>query len=150
MTVSFHTKEDIPYGCFSNFSDYGFELDGAWWPTTEHYFQAQKFAGTEHVEAIRQAPTPTEATKLGRDRSRPLRSDWEEVKESIMQRGTLAKFKTHADIQKILLNTGDEPIVEYSPNEEFWGSGKDGKGQNRMGKILMAVRNELRYGGNHS
>ena len=33
-----------PYGGFSNFSHYGFELDGAYWPTSEHYFQAQIMA----------------------------------------------------------------------------------------------------------
>ncbi|MFK7952188.1 MAG: NADAR family protein [Ekhidna sp.] len=144
MTISFLNKEDVLYGCFSNFSDHGFDLEGAWWPTTEHYFQAQKFAGTEHVEVIRQAPNPTEATKLGRDRNRPLRSDWEAVKDAIMQRGTLAKFQTHEDIRKILLDTGDAPIVEISPNEEYWGLGKDGNGKNRMGTILMSVRDELR------
>lgn len=37
---------------FSNFSAHGFELDGKWWPTSEHYFQAQKFVGTPHMEEI--------------------------------------------------------------------------------------------------
>ena len=145
MTIYFFKETDPIYGCFSNFSSYGFDLDGAWWPTSEHYFQAQKFAGTHHVEAIRQAPTPTEATQMGRDRNRPLRSDWEEVKDSIMHRATLAKFKAHEDIRQILLDTGDEQIVEQAPHEEYWGSGKDGNGLNRMGEILMAVRKELRH-----
>lgn len=144
MTIYFF-KETYPiYGCFSNFSDYGFELDGVWWPTSEHYFQAQKFAGTDHVEAIRQAVTPTEATKMGRDRNRPLRSDWEDVKDSIMQRGVLHKFQTNKEIRQVLLSTGDEQIIEEAPHEEYWGSGKDGNGKNRMGQILMAVRQELR------
>ena len=37
-----------PYACFSNFAPYTFELDSQYWPTVEHYFQAQKFAGTEY------------------------------------------------------------------------------------------------------
>ena len=37
------------YGCFSNFAHYGFELDGKWWMTSEHYFQAQKFYGTQFI-----------------------------------------------------------------------------------------------------
>src|SRR5215470_11748234 len=44
-----------PYGGFSNFSPHPVELNGRRWPTSEHYFQAQKFAGTEHMEAVRAA-----------------------------------------------------------------------------------------------
>ncbi|HKC73877.1 MAG TPA: NADAR family protein, partial [Chloroflexota bacterium] len=43
MTIYFYSTREKPYGCFSNFSPHGFELDGVWWPTSEHYFQAQKF-----------------------------------------------------------------------------------------------------------
>jgi predicted NAD-dependent protein-ADP-ribosyltransferase YbiA (DUF1768 family) len=39
-----------PYGEFSNFSRHTVELSGLSWPTTEHYFQAQKFAGTADAE----------------------------------------------------------------------------------------------------
>jgi len=81
---------------------------------------------------------------MGRDRSHPLRSDWQQVKDEIMQHGLLHKFKTHADIREILLATGDELIVENSPIDYYWGCGKDGSGKNRLGKILMAVREILR------
>jgi hypothetical protein len=30
------------YGCFSNFSKHAVHLKGKRWPTTEHYFRAQK------------------------------------------------------------------------------------------------------------
>ena len=43
------------FGCFSNFAHYPFPLDGKRWPSVEHYFQAQKFPGTNHSEAIRKA-----------------------------------------------------------------------------------------------
>lgn len=54
------------FACFSNFSPHGFEIDGRYWPTVEHYFQAQKFAGTEYEEQIRQAETPKQANSRGR------------------------------------------------------------------------------------
>jgi len=143
MTIYFYsTKGD--YGSFSNFSRHGFELDSAYWPTNEHYFQAQKFAGTEHVELIRLAGTPKQAATLGRDRARPLRADWEQVKIDLMRRGVLAKFTTHADIREILLATGDEEIIENAPSDYFWGSGKTGSGQNWLGRVLMEVRATLR------
>ena len=66
MTIYFYGTRDR-YGCFSNFSPHGFELDGVYWPTSEHYFQAQKFAGTPHVDQIRQVKTARDAAKMGRD-----------------------------------------------------------------------------------
>src|SRR5262249_44665846 len=64
------------YGEFSNFAPSALDLDGLRWPTAEHYFQAQKFAGTPHAEAIRQARSPMIAARMGRSRTRPLRADW--------------------------------------------------------------------------
>ncbi len=143
MTLYFYTTSD-PYGCFSNFSPHGFILDEIWWPTSEHYFQAQKFVGTPHVDQIRQVKTPKDAARMGRDRSRPLRSDWEQVKDDIMRLAVLRKFETHADIREVLLSTGDELIVENSPIDYYWGCGADGSGKNRLGQILMEVRERLR------
>lgn len=143
MPVYFYSTRDR-YGSFSNFSAHGFELDGAYWPTSEHYFQAQKFVGTPHVDQIRQAKTAKEAAKMGRERSRPLRSDWEAVKDDIMYQAVLKKFQTHADIREILLSTGEEELVENSPIDYYWGCGADGSGKNQLGITLMAVRQILR------
>lgn len=147
MPIYFYSTRD-EYGCFSNFSRHGFELDGAWWMTSEHYFQAQKFVTTDRdwFEKIREVKNPKDAARMGRDRSHPLRSDWEQVKDSIMQQGVLRKFETHADIRDILLATGDELIVENAPGDYYWGCGKDGSGKNKLGQILMVVREILRIG----
>src|SRR5579859_6398932 len=134
-----------PYGCFSNFSAHGFELDGAWWPTSEHYFQAQKFAGApQHMEEVRRAQSPKQAAMRGRSRARPLRADWEQVKDEVMRRAVLCKFETHADIREILLATGDDEIVENAPKDYYWGCGANGTGQNKLGQVLMDVRQTLR------
>ncbi|WP_437639327.1 NADAR family protein [Sorangium sp. So ce854] len=143
MVLWFHVPQD-EYGCFSSFSRHGFEVDGRYWPTAEHYFQAQKFAGTEHEERIRRAATPKLAKEMGRDRRLPLRPDWESVKDDVMRRAVLRKFETHADIRAILLATGDEEIVERSPSDYYWGCGADGDGMNMLGKILMETRALLR------
>lgn len=132
------------FGCFSNFSRHGFELDGVYWPTSEHYFQAQKFAGTVHTEEIRKAKTPRQAAEMGHQRSRPLRADWESVKDDVMRCAVLRKFETHADIRAVLLGTGDELIIENSPRDYYWGCGADGSGQNKLGHILMEVRSILK------
>jgi ribA/ribD-fused uncharacterized protein len=143
MNIYFYSAGEKPYGCFSNFSPHGFELDGLWWQTSEHYFQAQKFFGTEHLEEIRLVKSPADAAKMGRDRNRPLRQDWEEIKEDVMEKGLICKFKTHKDIREILLSTGDKLIVENAPQDYYWGCGKDGSGKNRLGEILIKVRTLL-------
>ena len=146
MTIYFYTTRDKDYGSFSNFSRHGFELDGQWWPTSEHYFQAQKFVTTDRpwFDKIREVKTPKDAAKMGRSREHPLRQDWEKVKDDIMQRAVLCKFQTHSEIREILLTTGDEDIVENAPRDYYWGCGKDGSGQNKLGEILMTVREILR------
>ncbi|WP_437666266.1 NADAR family protein [Sorangium sp. So ce1182] len=142
MAIGFRVPQD-EYGCFSSFSPHGFELDGRRWSTVEHYFQAQKFAGTEHEERVRLAPTPERAREMGRDRRLPLRSDWESAKDDVMRRAVLRKFETHADIRGILLATGDEELVETSPADYYWGCGAEGVGKNMLGKILMETRRIL-------
>jgi hypothetical protein len=143
MSIYFY-KTHEPYGCFSNFSAHGFILDDVWWPTSEHYFQAQKFVGTSYAERIQQARSPKEAADLGRLRTFPLRADWEQVKDEVMRQAVLRKFETHADIRVLLLATGDEEIIENALTDAYWGCGADGKGRNMLGQILMQVRQILR------
>ena len=132
------------YGCFSNFSRHTVFLKGKRWPTSEHFFQAQKFVGTEHEDAVRKAQTPGESARMGRDRKRPLRRDWESVKDAVMLDAVRAKFTQHEDLKAILLGTGDAKLVEHTEKDRYWGDGGDGSGKNRLGQILMTVRDELR------
>lgn len=135
---------DQEYGAFSNFAAYPLDLDGKIWPTSEHYFQAMKFPNTEHEEAIRLAPTPMKAAKMGRDRSRPLRPDWNAVKDEIMCTAVRAKFFQHPSLASLLLGTGNATLVEHTTNDNYWGDGGDGSGQNMLGQILVKIREELR------
>jgi ribA/ribD-fused uncharacterized protein len=134
------------YGCFSNFSRHSVFLKGKQWPTSEHYFQAQKFAGEPDEEEIRLANKPSLAAQMGRDRKRPLRRDWEGVKERVMLEALRAKFTQHDDLRAILLGTGDAVLVEHTANDSYWGDGGDGSGRNRLGALLIQVRAELRAG----
>lgn len=144
MPIYFYSTREVPYGCFSNFSAHGFELDGKYWKTSEHYFQAQKFAGTEHEEEVRLAKTPKEAAAKGRERHRPLRADWEEIKDEVMRRAVTRKFETHSGIRKTLLETGEEELIEKTSGDYYWGCGTAGTGKNMLGKILMEIRARLR------
>jgi N-glycosidase YbiA len=145
MTIFFYKVSD-PYGCFSNFSLHSVYLHEYLWPTSEHFYQAQKYQGIDQAlcDQIRQVATPEQAAALGRSSLAPLRPDWDQVKPQIMYQAVCKKFMTHTDIQAILLATGDAQIVENSPRDAYWGCGPDGKGQNQLGKTLMQVRQELR------
>jgi ribA/ribD-fused uncharacterized protein len=143
--IQFYSTKDA-YGEFSNFAAFPIEVDGRTWPTSEHYFQAQKFAGTEHEELIRTTLSPMTVAKIGRDRKRPLRTDWDEVKESIMRKAVRAKFSQHPRLTSMLIETGEAQIVEHTENDAYWGDGGDGKGLNRLGQILMQLRAELLRG----
>jgi ribA/ribD-fused uncharacterized protein len=132
-----------PFGEFSNFSPHPLRLKDRVWPTVEHYFQAQKFAGTEHEELIRNAKSPMIAARMGRSRSRPLRWDWETIKETVMREALRAKFTQHPDLRELLLSTGKRPLVEHTENDRYWADGGDGKGRNRLGALLMELRAEL-------
>ncbi len=145
IAIYFYSTID-KYGEFSNFSKYGVELDGEWWPTTEHYFQAQKFEDTEYRTKIRTAATAKQTAELGSSRQVPIRQDWEEAKDEIMHKAVLKKFQTYASLKELLISTGDEEIVENAPGDYYWGCGKDGTGQNKLGQILMRVRQELGRG----
>jgi ribA/ribD-fused uncharacterized protein len=142
VTIRFYRVDD-PYGCFSNFSRHPIVIDGVEWPTSEHYFQAQKFAGTPHAEEVRRAGTAMRAAEMGRERERPLRADWEQIKDDVMRTAVRAKFTQHEDVRAILLATGDEHLIEHTANDRYWADGGDGSGRNMLGRILMEVRAQL-------
>lgn len=142
MAIEFYSTQD-EYGEFSNFAAFPFTLDGKRWPTSEHYFQAQKFKDQAHSEKIRKAKSPMIAARLGRSRKVKIRRDWESAKINIMRRAVRAKFETHEDLQSLLVSTGEEKIIEDAQGDAFWGCGADGKGKNWLGRILMELREEL-------
>jgi len=144
MPVYFYDVHENPYGCFTNFSQHGFELDGDWWPTSEHYFQAQKFVGTPHAEQIRKLSTPRDAFNTAHSLKLLVRPDWLKARDDVMRKAVLRKFQFNPEIRAILLATGDALLVEHSPVDNYWGCGADGKGQNQLGTILMEVGDQLR------
>lgn len=140
--INFYKLAD-PYGDFSNFSKHPITLKNLTWKTTEHYFQAQKFAGTEYEEQVRLTPGPRAAAEMGRRRDLPLRADWESVKESVMKDALLAKIAQYPEIKNLLLSTGDAEIIEHTVNDSYWADGGDGSGKNRLGVLWMEIRKEL-------
>ncbi|MBT5292429.1 MAG: NADAR family protein, partial [Cellvibrionales bacterium] len=96
-----------------------------------------------YQEKIRQAPHPKTARKLGRSRFKRIRSDWSNVKEVIMTRGVYIKCRSHENIADELMATAPHKIMENSQYDYFWGCGRDRRGTNTYGKVLMNVRAKL-------
>jgi ribA/ribD-fused uncharacterized protein len=143
MTIRFFSKSET-HSEFSNFAPYGIDLDGKRWATVEHYYQAQKFSDPKVQKAIRSAAKPPIAKSLADTNRTAIRPDWEVIKDQVMYRAVRRKFELHADLRDLLLATGDEDIAEAAPTDYYWGVGREGTGQNKLGKIIARIRAELR------
>lgn len=143
MAIKFYRIKE-PHGYMSNFYRARIFLDGKWWETTEHYYQAMKTNNPQEQEAVRQAKTPKEARELGQKVS--YDNNFDNIRYEVMKKCVLAKFTQHHDLMTYLLATNDEELIEDSPVDYFWGCGKDGSGKNMLGKLLMEIRGELRDG----
>ena len=141
--IYFYTQNQ-EWAEFSNFAPFGIEMNGLWWSTVEHYYQAMKFEDEAYSDKIRKSKTPKEAIGLGKNRNIRIKDNWDEIRNNIMFEAVLKKFQTHLKLKDLLLSTGDAEIAENSPYDYYWGIGADGSGQNMLGKILMEVREKLK------
>jgi ribA/ribD-fused uncharacterized protein len=128
------------YRFLSNFWPVIVTLDGRQYSTVEHAYQAAKTLNPLQREYIREAPTPGNAKRRGR--SIDLRTDWEEIKLTVMLALLRQKFD-RPDLREALLQTGDAELIEGNTwGDCFWGVCR-GKGRNHLGRLLMQVRSEI-------
>lgn len=133
-----------PYGEFSNFALYPVFIDGEWWPTSEHYYQAHKYESKELMAWVQEAPTPMEAALRGRDKNIPKRPDWEERKDEFMEKAVWDKFTRYPELKKLLLSTGNARLFEHTKNDCYWGDCEDRSGKNKLGLLLEKIRASLK------
>lgn len=126
----------------SNFYESPMIIDGKEYQTVEHYFQAMKATNEEDHELVRNASSPDEAKKLGRYIK--LRKDWDLIKDRIMEKGVRSKFDQNYKLKRDLISTQNEVLEEGNTwNDTYWGVDYyTRKGQNRLGKLFMKLRNE--------
>lgn len=134
------------FDALNNFSAHRIEIWGEVFPTVEHAFQWKKFTATspEIADLIENAGSPEAANRLAHAHNAELSGDWHEVKVSVMEELLRAKLAQHEDVREILKLTGDREIIEHSPEPTFWSQGRNGEGDNTMGKLWMKLRNELK------
>jgi ribA/ribD-fused uncharacterized protein len=143
---------------FSNMHEAPVQIDGVTFPTVEHYFQwskAKMFGDADIQAKIMKTASPKSVKAYGKKVKNFDAEAWDEKKDSIMRTAVKAKLMQHPDILKKLRETGTRPIAEADPRGKYWGIGtsadtskaKDPSrwpGQNKMGKILMELRDELK------
>lgn len=130
------------YAFLSNFYECPVEFEGMLYNSAEHAYQAAKTLDLNLRKKIASKSAPKKAKSAGR--RIPLRDDWEYIKDSVMEEIVRRKFTDNEELKKLLLMTNGHELVEgNSWNDIYWGVSR-GKGQNKLGKILMKVRKELR------
>ena len=68
MAIKFY-KEFGELGYLATYSNHGFYKNDVFYKTSEHYYQSKKFDDPIVVQKIIDAPTPKEASNIGRDRN---------------------------------------------------------------------------------
>lgn len=128
------------YYFLSNFYPAPVTYEGITYQNNEAAFQAQKVLDIEERKKFASL-NPSEAKKKGRHVK--LRPDWEEVKAQIMYKICYEKFNQNEDIGEKLVCTANQELEEGNTwGDRIWGT-VDGVGENLLGKILMAVRDQL-------
>ena len=130
------------YGCFSNFSQHAVVVNGKYYETTEHLYQALKTTNDKDHEFVRTAHSP----KLAKTRAYTVACvpNWEQIRVEVM-RGTIReKAMQHQIIREALESTGDAELIEFSRKDHFWGQDINGIGENWLGKLWMDLRREIR------
>jgi hypothetical protein len=133
--------------CFlSNFYYYPFSYKNFSYKTAEHAYQAEKTDSVDEKLLIISQKTPSNAKRLGYKVN--LKSNWNFIKNNIMEDIIRAKFREPV-LARLLLLTGTDYLIEGNTwGDTYWGCtwcNKDKKwiGKNHLGLLLMKIRNEL-------
>lgn len=142
-TIYFQSRGFPEFRFLSNFHISPIVLDKKRYESVEHAYQCMKACNDKDFQFLYEAKTPGEAKRRGRQVTLPVA--WEETKDAFMEIIVRAKFRQNETLKEMLLATEDVELVEFAPwGDTYWGVDKNYEGENRLGKILMKVREEMR------
>lgn len=144
----------------SNFHPARFVIDGEQYSCVEQFMMAEKarmFGDEARLREIMAAGTPLAMKRLGRKVTPFDAARWDAAAGEVVRKALEAKFSQNPELRHALLSTGDALLVEANPRDRIWGAGlgrtgvqaamlegKPLRGRNRLGVLLMNVRNALR------
>ena len=129
------------YAFLSNFFPCDIMVGGIIYPSVEHAYQAAKTRDKKDKKKIAKCKSAGTAKQFGKYVK--LREDWDKVKTKVMLSLVAQKFLKHRELRKKLISTKGISLVEYNFwKDTYWGV-CNGVGQNKLGKILMFVRERL-------
>lgn len=141
--VGFYERE---YYALSNFSSFAMMWKGAFYLTSEHVYQAEKFEDEEIKESIRKTMSAHDSKIVSHAHKDKYRKDWDDVKVGVMKEILREKVQQHPYIKKKLLDSNGRELIEDSPDDNFWGWGEHKDGKNMLGKLWMEIREEIKAG----
>jgi ribA/ribD-fused uncharacterized protein len=133
-----------PRHWLSPFSPHSIDIWGRRFATVEHAYHCSRFQPGPAQDEIFSANSPLKAWKLSqKHKENPalLTPGWD--KEAVMKELFRAKLAQHDEVREFLISTGDATLLKVWPTDYTWGTGADGTGENRMGKLWMELREEL-------
>lgn len=142
---SFYDENNIKgffggYRWLSNYHICPVVFEGDTYPSSENAYQAAKVLWCDR--SLFWKCTPNEAKKHGQTTKPPV--DWFNKNLDIMEAILFDKFTRNLDLRQKLLETGEKYLEETNWwNDQFWGV-CDGKGENRLGKLLMKIRDRIK------
>lgn len=124
----------------SNYYEAPVTIWGITFTNSEAAFHSAKLKDVDKRKSFAHL-NPSQAKRKGRRVQ--LRHDWEKIKDGVMYDITLAKFQQNEDLREKLLSTRGVYLEEGNWwGDTYWGV-CNGVGKNKLGKILMQVREEL-------
>lgn len=155
--ICFHNPNE-ENGYLSNWYMSDFIVDGIKFSSMEQYMMYMKavtFDDKESADKILGIINVEKIKELGRGVKGYNETVWNGVRQVIVYKGLLEKFRQNVDLREKLLSTGDATLAECAVSDRVWGIGlsmfdndrfdiSKWRGKGLLGFALMIVRDELR------
>lgn len=141
--VFFYSHEEANYGFLSNLYPSSFWIGSFKWPTVEHYFYAKMITSGDFIEKIKTCQVAGKVKEIVANNGEIIRSNWEDIKENMMYDALHAKFSQNIKLTDLLSETKESEIIFNDKSDSYWGIGKNGDGENRLGLLLCKVREDI-------
>ena len=145
----YFNSRTLYFDIFSNFYEEPLEINGEFWKSGEHFYQAAKFAKNGLQEdaniyrLIVEAETPGTAKRLADEYfSDANKARSHQTLRTFVAMATMlnVKFAPGTLARKRLMQTGTLELIHLSGSDFFWGQNRKSEGHNLLGRALMQIR----------